>query len=670
MLDLADDCSRFVIGYFEIISASSPHIYHSALVLTPKTSIIRKLYESHARPFTRVVHGMPESWDSSNAVAVCPFKIKLAVWSSCNRFIAVSPKDFMTVNVLDSATLQQLQSFNFPSGEESVEPESLVFSPESRMVTCFSCHPPKSWRPERDAFVVSWDLQTGCIVSAIRCQPSGRYVQGSARITYSTNGKTVAVLCWYSFYSTISIYDVATGVFMHNVHHSDLGDVSRPKDGIPALFDIWTHGESLRFVTPGSKTTINIWEVELAPGAWPIRVETHSVPNINQRSTFGQRRNNPLAVHTRFLPTLSRLAFNWGGSLRVTTCGARPSEFLICDTKDATFFPDVTFSSDGRFFACPTAESVYLWIESSTSYVLHAKLTSGKPLLSPNGESIVTLNGPIIRLWHTKTLTTPAAGISTGPSHRGDFVVEFHPNMPLGMVVRQGDDMVTILDLSSGIAQSTINAGMEVYGLRVTESAVVVIGSEEVVAWNLPGGGNHSGATTGIEDSIYTITLGNNNPNKTVVAASISLNLDYIVRAREAIGGCYHLSIYRSSTHHHLRSVYVKGNTLWFAPNGHKIFCTTDGNNGDVVEISQSGHVSSTPVANIDSEHQSWRFPWSPPPGHRVTNDGWILGLNGRRLLILPPPWRSSAVRRVWNGQFLALLHGELPDPVILELEQ
>ena len=37
---------------------------------------------------------------------------------------------------------------------------------------------------------------------------------------------------------------------------------------------------------------------------------------------------------------------------------------------------------------------------------------------------------------------------------------------------------------------------------------------------------------------------------------------------------------------------------------------------------------------------------------------------------MLPPPWRSPVVQRAWNGQFLALLHGELPEPVILELEQ
>ena len=667
MLDLADDCSRFVSGYFEIISASSPHIYHSALVLTPKTSIIRKLYESHAQPFTRVIHGMPESWDSNTAAAVCPFDIGLAVWSPCNRFIAVSPGDSVTVDVLDSATLQRLQSFNFSSGEGLMDPKSFVFSPDSRTVTCFIRHP-----SGRKPFVVSWDLQTGCIVSAITCHLPGGYYPSSAQIAYSTNGKTVAVLYSCSFYPTISIYNVATGVFMHNVHHSDLGDISRSQGDIPASFDIWTHGESLRFVTPGSRTTINIWEVGLAPGARPITVETHSVPKINQRSAFERDTGAP-PIHTRFFPVPSRLALICGESLRIMACGARDSELLICDTKGITFSPDVTFSSDGRFFACPTADSVYLWMESSTGYVLHAKLTSGaqhpRPLLSPNGESIVTLNGPRIRLWHTKTLTTPSAGISTGTSRRGDFVVEFHPNLPLGIVVRQGDNVVTILDLNSGVLQLTIDTGMEVYGLRVTEGTVVVIGREEVVTWNLPGGSTHPDARMEIKDGTKTITL-IPQPNGKVVTASISPNLSYIARV-EARRGSYRLSIYESSPDRfcNFTGCIVKENKLWFAPDERNIF-VADGNEGAVEEISRNRSAVSTPVANIDSsEHPSWRLPWSPPRGHRVTGDGWILGLNGRRLLLLPPPWRSSAAQRVWSGQFLALLH-ELPEAVILELEQ
>ena len=550
-------------------------------MLTPKTSIIRKLYESHARPFTRFVHGIPESWGSNTAAAVCPFEIGLAVWSSCNRFIAVSPEHSMTVDVLDSATLQRLQSFSFSSGG-SADPDSLVFSPDSRMVTCFGYR-----ISELEAFVVSWDLQTGCIVSAIERRISDGYFRGSAGITYSTNGKIVAVLFWDGSCAVISIYDVAAGVFMHDVYYS-IGDALRPQGGIPILFDIWAHGDTLRFATPGSETTINILEVELAPGARPITVETHFVPGIDQRSAFELDTDGP-PIYTRFFPTPSRLALICAESLRVAACGARDSEFLLCNTEDIAFFPDLTFSSDGRFFACQTALSVYLWMESPTGYILRGKLASGprcpRPLLSPNGESIVTLHGPMIRLWPTKTIATPTAGISTGPPCRRNFILEFHPNMPLGIVVRQRDNVVTVLNLNSGVPQLTINTGMEVYGLGVTDGTVVVIGSEQVVTWNLPGGSTRTGAITDIEGSTQTMKLGNINWDKAVVAASISLDSGYVAFIVEIAAGDRHLLIYELSTLRCLSDSYAMWKMLWFSQDGRNIFCVADGNEGEVVSL-------------------------------------------------------------------------------------
>lgn len=50
-LDLANDCSSFVTQHFKIIDASSLDIYHSALMLTPRESMVQNLYGSHAQPF-------------------------------------------------------------------------------------------------------------------------------------------------------------------------------------------------------------------------------------------------------------------------------------------------------------------------------------------------------------------------------------------------------------------------------------------------------------------------------------------------------------------------------------------------------------------------------------------------------------------------------------------
>ena len=70
----------------------------------------------------------------------------------------------------------------------------------------------------------------------------------------------------------------------------------------------------------------------------------------------------------------------------------------------------------------------------------------------------------------------------------------------------------------------------------------------------------------------------------------------------------------------------------------------------------------------VDTEHPPEGYPWRSSRGYRATDDGWVFGPDGKRLLMLPSPWRSLALRRVWNERILALLHGVLQEPVILEL--
>ena len=71
-----------------------------------------------------------------------------------------------------------------------------------------------------------------------------------------------------------------------------------------------------------------------------------------------------------------------------------------------------------------------------------------------------------------------------------------------------------------------------------------------------------------------------------------------------------------------------------------------------------------------DIEYGPWGSPWASSCGYRVADDGWILDAGGKQVLMLPPLWQSTLKGdRVWNGKFLALLHVELPEVVILELE-
>ena len=331
----------------------------------------------------------------------------------------------------------------------------------------------------------------------------------------------------------------------------------------------------------------------------------------------------------------------------------------------------MTFSSDGRFFACSTTGlEVYLWKESPTGYTLIGRLqssaTCSTPLLSPNGESIITFGGRAIQLWHTKDFTTPSSISAHIPHYAMDFVLEFVPGRQLAVVARKGKETVTVLDLKSGLPQQTIEASMNVYGLRVAGNTVVVIGDGVIITWNLPEGDSLSHAGVGVENSTQTTSFSGGGRSD-VIAASISLDFSHvaILRTGRTPDSFPALHVYCLSTGRHDYATVKSGASLWFAPGGLDIWCVAEGK-VESHSIDQSG--LGCTAFGFGIERLPSGSPWTSSRGYKVVNDGWLIDPDGKRLFVLPPTWRSNPEQRVWNGQFLALLHGALPQPVILDL--
>ena len=158
-LDLVNDCLCFVTRFFEAINASAPHIYHSALPLCPRTSLVWGLYEPYANPFVRLVHGTPNSWDLHAATFKCNDKINNIAWSPCSRFIAVTFCSYSEIQILDAVTLDQLFTMSPIISRisigfyESDENGYLSFSPNGHVLTYCK------W-----GCICSWDLQTGGLI--------------------------------------------------------------------------------------------------------------------------------------------------------------------------------------------------------------------------------------------------------------------------------------------------------------------------------------------------------------------------------------------------------------------------------------------------------------------------------------------------------------------------
>ena len=654
-LDLANDCSRFVTGYFEIIRTSSPHIYHSALVSAPKNSMVWNLYQQHAHPFTRVVHGGPVSWPTNITSTTCPSQIDLATWSSCNRFIAIAYKDAMKVDLLDSLTLQQLQTLELSQSSYAAG-RALAFSPDSRVLTLSGTTFGSSGRLS----VVSWDLQTGGAASVIREGRTPREFNSGTPIAHSANGKMIRISrsCpnqLYLYDVKISIFDVASG---SRVCSHSLPGCS------PLPGGIWTHGDSLRFATTTRDgRAITIREVGFPWNAAPTEVETLPIPGSDGQGC---------ALELRLLYTPCRLALAFDDEVQIWD--VRNSKYLL-QFEDAELCPNLSFSSDGRFFACQTTSRVYLWRESPTGYILHKTFSSSAvysgPLFSPDGESIVIFGGRTIQLWHTRGSTSTPSGILTqAPQQIEDFVLDFSSDGTIVAAARQKGDAVTILDLESGILRSTTNVGMEVYGLGVIGNIVIVIGDKKVTRWVLPAG---NCSRVDLEDGCQTTDL-LDPPHRdgSVLHGSVSPNSDYIaIITGLDISRC--LKIHCANTGGRLRvekARFLVGRKVvsWFAPGGGSFWCADEQGEATEWKVVNNRKVLELSLTEVSLEDPPAGYPWASSRGYRVTEDWWICGPDGKRLLMLPPLWRSNAARRMWKGQFLALVHRELSEPVILEL--
>ena len=641
-----------MIAFFEPISASAPHIYISALPLSPPTSMVHKTYKQYACPLARVVHGLQASWDPVVATVYDGGFGYGAVWSPCNRFFAVSKP--RAVEIRDATTLNLISNF-----ESSSHALALSFSPDSRFLTQF-----------HDGTMVTYDLQTG--VEVITAHPTQLYVDRDLSPAYSMDGKML-VAGYFDLDSekSVIITHDFSAIRTHSYHVSEGHLVSQ----------IWTHGEFLRFATVKSGC-ITIWQAEFTFVHPPEVVKSLPAPD--------ELTDEEADVRYLFLPTISRLAI----ALRMTLLvwDAHVSKCLL-KISDASPFA-MSFSSDGRFFACGLRRGadtgIYIWKKSPAGYIVHQKLSFDdppRPLLSPNGESIILSGNSTIRLLHTEDPFLSSRTTLDMAQHT--FILNLSPNDALAAIARHPEKIVTILDLQSGNPQLEIDTGIGVKCLGVAGDTVLVAGQQEVATWKL----DTRNARGNIHDSIR-IPMFDPLPNRPVgwfYFMSVSSDLTHIITLGFTFGD-YLLAIYDVSTGRCLagstsaqgvlkplstrarfKSTDINGHvgveTAWFTPDRREIWGFSFSNSPlHRWEVVEDGESDTTRLQLLTATAcPPGGFPWQSSHGYEVTRGGWVLSPTQKRLLWLPHPWRSVARYRTWGGRFLGLFHSSLPEVVILE---
>ena len=639
-LDLVNDCFRFVTGFFEVIKESAPHIYHSALPLSPRTSIVRRLYEQHADPLARVVHGLPNSWEPSIAATRVSAGIHTAVWSPCSRFIAIGwGRPSTTIEILDAVTLGRLATFDSPRSETRL----LVLSQGARWLTWFSANLRR---------IISWDVVAGIDVSDISPEHQGHGLDPLSA-TYSTCGTMFGVVFYNGHTSTICAYKVHSGnqIYSYSIEGRVLGD-------------IWASKGRLGFATMKSGS-ITTQEVVVEPDLTHTLEEIKSLPISYDSNHRG---------HISLLPDLSRLALIAEEKVQVWD---PQNPVPLLDSADVGGLRRVCLSCDGSFFACGTdGPEFYLWKESSSGYMLHQQLTSSaatsKPLISPDGESIIAFGDSVVQLWRTIDSTTPPSTASTQAPQRSEksFILGFSPDGALAAVTRMRDEKVTVLDLKPDAPAPPliIDTSIEVHGLGINGGTIVVAGEGRIISRNLPVGNHIPDPGADVNDSIR-ITTFKHPPfpafaQRPITSVSPDLRRVAIVEGQGPMAS--KLRLYDVDTGQCLASVPIRLEpSLWATTDG--VWCVTDSGEAHLWVTADSNDGTKLRFQE-STQYPPVGSPWRPPNGYSIEGDGWVLSSSKKRLLWLPPRWQLDERNRMWGGHFLALLDRGLPEPVILEL--
>ena len=237
-----------------------------------------------------------------------------------------------------------------------------------------------------------------------------------------------------------------------------------------------------------------------------------------------------------------------------------------------------------------------------------------------------------------------------------------------------GDETVTVLDLEAGAPRLIIDTGMEVHGLGLDGSVIVVVREGKIISWSLPAVDHVLQPRVNVNDNIRATAF--NHPSFPTFAprptASVSPDLGHIaiVEGRGYMGSYLHL--YDIHTGQCLASVPIRFEASpWFTLDGREIWCVTGRGEAELWGIMEDSDSNAAELEHLESTtHPPDGFPRQPPRGYAATGSRWVLGSSGKRLLWLPPHWRSDGWNWMWGGRFLALIDRELPEPVILELEE
>jgi len=597
LLNTARDYFHFATTFLELIESSATHVYHSALELSPLSSIVRKCYcHQRLHPLPRVVTGILDSWNPSTTVSTKHTYYLSSTWSPCGQFVAAVAEE--VVEIRDALTLELLSTLQSIKVATRLR-RGLAYSPDG----CFmaGCS---------DTAIVIWDIQTGGEVNKIDCEVTSDGLE----FVWSLDGKTIGTVSPRVLGTiTVHTYDVASGAVLLSSTVQSIGGVY-----------LWAHDKSFQIATTawGHKCwTINIFEVG---------------SGLTKIKSFPFQLNSPPGV---FSPTTYRISISTAGDhkhgpelLILDVCN---SEVLLQETGS---YWRLSFSPDGSLFAAFSRDYLYIWKCISGHYTRWREFHQAPTELqfSPTSSSILGHASTLLHVLHldyspaalTTKSVTPAHGRPRDayPSH-GTYIATTH----------SGESTITITNLHSQNPTPCqfIDIDFEILEIVLTGNVLLVKGSERIVAWLLteegPVDGIFGNTRADHSDSLWEVStrafitgwarlLGQGGSD-----SDNDAYLDFVVEDKVAAirhSGCV-IRVYHTGTGEILKSDKAPLNTGYHFHNPHQDECNLY-------------HHS------LYKHHEPLKNDW--PVSQTTLQEGWVKDPEGKHWLWLYPHWRSG-----WN---------------------
>ena len=479
LLRMTRDYLHFVTKFFEPINVSAMHIYHSALELSPLSSIIRRSYY-HRRhtSLPRVIFGNQDSWDQWLA-ASCRYYRSSCALSPCGRFIAAGGGG---VEIRDSLSFELLSTLT-PTKPGREFMSQLTYSMDGRSVAS-----------TLGTLLVIWDVQTGGVAKEI--EHGG---DCGVSLAWSLNESTIGIISegLETDLYTVHIYNVASGT-MHSP--GVLLSTDRPY--------LWACGASFRAMTTARDDEgciINIFKV----GTVLTKIESF---HIRLRETQFWVGSFSQTTHRISISIEENdFVFDIRTSRRLLISG----QYLgfHCFSSDGSLFGGVSVSGDAVRIWKYTSEGYTPWREFLLQHQFQATFSSYHCLrFSPTSSSLLTRSNKILRLWRLDGPPIVAHPNYSVPlitiSRCGSYVAAGHRG---GTIGHRGDSIVTITNLVSQTPLHSIDTGMSIDGLALTGNVLLVLDFTTIAAWRLTEEGTVDGVFVDRRayrhNSIWTVSL-------------------------------------------------------------------------------------------------------------------------------------------------------------------